>query len=476
MKKNELTKLSREEKLEFLKKIDERKRRRRERAEVYTPNPGQQEVHDCNKLIRAVFSGNGAGKSCLAVNEAIWAAKGYNPVTKEYTKVPTRGIIVLDAPSKVTDQYLPEFMKWMVLKPEQLKRRGKTYVEQITFDNGSEILFMFHGQEPMLFESLEADWIIADEPMPRKIYISLMRGLRKKGARPWVLMLGTPITAAWMRKEIYEPWAKGEAPDTECFKFASDVNKKNLNWDFYENTFFKKLSKKEEQIRRHGEFFDLEGLALAHLFDETVHVIPPFKWPDGWSTVTAIDPHQSKPTIISLLGCSPQGQLYYIKETSIPANIAPQQVSELYKDFKRGFRVIDEVCDSLGSAPKSGGEGDKSFIQCLQEYGHNVRATTYKDKNDESFIQEIKQVLYIPENGKPKLLIFHGNKGIKTDIENVEWAKFRNIDEYKEKLEISNKDFLATLKYALATGISYLSSKPRVRKSVKRGSPWGRPS
>jgi hypothetical protein len=347
-----------------------------------------------------------------------------------------------------------------------LEKRGKPYYSAIVFPNGSEVIFMSHEMNPLLFESIEADYVIFDEPSPHAVYKALLRGLRKKGSKPWVLMLGTPITAAWMRKEIYEKWSRGEAPDVECFRFSSDVNKQNLNWDFYENVFFKNLSEEEIQIRRHGSFFDLSGLALAHLFNRSVHVVRPFAWNPDWSVVIAIDPHPSKANVACMLGVDRDGYLYYIKE--LTSELPPRAFARQLRNWYSNFRVHDIICDSIGSAPTTGGDGNKSFIEVLNEEGVRARATTFQDKNDESFISKIQQVLEIPAEpnklGKfyPLLRVFSDCVGIIGDIENVCWLKYRNADEYKPKLDISHKDYLATLKYALTAHIAGIYAKSRV--------------
>jgi hypothetical protein len=461
-----LASLSKEEKLRLLDLMAEKKRRAKEQRTAYSPNSGQRPVHVSPAKLRAVFSGNGAGKTAMATNEALWAAHGYNPVTETHTPVPCRVIVVLDKPDKVDSVWLPELKKWVNLKPEQLHKRGKPYINHITFDNGSYITFMFHDQEPMSFESVEADVFIFDEPPPRHVYIALRRGGRTKGRPARFLIIGTPIAAAWMRKEIYEPWAKGEAPDTECFKFGTTVNQANLA-DGYIESFASVLSEKERRIRLEGEFFDLEGLALAHLFDRTIHVLrrDEYAFDKSNPCVVVIDPHPNKKHVAILLGADEYGPVY-LKE--IAYKLTARQFAPRLKEMFQGYRVVDIVCDSLGNADMTGGEGFKSFIQVLRDEGIQVRATTYEDKSDEDWITRIQDALLIPSSEDsfgqkvPKLRILEGNSGVIADIETVQWAKVRNMDEYKPTLDISHKDYLACVKYGLATNMSKDKGKDKV--------------
>lgn len=472
--KLDLSKLTKEEKLKLIDALDEKKRRQLQARANYIPNAGQLAVHSSEKKLRAVFSGNGGGKTTLAVNEAIWMSTGYNPILKKTTPVPARTIVLLDRPDKVADVWLPEASKWYLFKPEQLHKRGKPYISQITFDNGSEIIFMTHDMDPLAFESLELDFLVSDEPMPRSVFQALYRGGRKKGRTARFLLVGTPISAAWMRKEIWEKWAQGESPDTECFKYGTAVNAANLADDYIKN-FGAILSEKEKQIRLHGAFHDLEGLALAHLFNREVHIIPPPRWPNQHPVVVVVDFHGSKPHVACMVGITKDNGLVYLKEFTSRA--VPTEYARELRNFYQGYRVIDIVCDSLGSSELTGGVGNESFIAVLRKNGVRIRATTYDEKKDEAFIQMIQEVLAVPSEPdnlgrkEPRLKIASDCKGIINDIESVEWLRYRNEDQYKPKLGISNKDFLACLKYALATQPRFTKGRDRMI-SPKTSASW----
>lgn len=465
----DLSKLSRSEKLALIDAVEERQRRDLEKRDSYSPNDGQLPVHTSAAKIRAVFAGNGGGKTALGVNEALWAATGFNPVTQTYTPVPARVIVVLDQPRKIDDLWLPEIKKWYPLKKDQLHKRGKPYWEQITFPNGSEILFMFHDMDDMVYESIELDWAIFDEPPPRKVYIGLRRGGRKKGRQSRFLIIGTPIAAPWLRKDIYEPWVRGEAPDIECFRYSSFVNEQNLG-DGELQSFSRSLSEKEKRIRLEGEFFDLEGLALAPLFDRRTHILKSnYQWNEAWPVVIAIDPHPRKAHCAVMLGVTPHDQLVVLKEFSSRA--IPSAFAGELKRWYEGHRVVDIVCDSLGNSELTGGQGNLSFIQVLRENRVQVRATTYHEKLDEAWIQMIQEVLAVPlepdqfGQKEPRLKFVEGLRGIVSDVETVEWQQYKNIDEYKPKLAIDSKDYLACLKYALAAQPKFTKGREKVIRS-----------
>lgn len=453
------TQLSKEQKLQLLDYIQEKKRRAKAARANYIPNAGQQKVHNSTAPIRALFCGNGSGKTALGVNEALWHALGYNPVTKEFLKVPCDIIVVLDQPAKVEDVWIKELRKWCNLEEEfDSFKHGKPFVSELRRKgNGSSIKFMFHGSEPMLFESIECDVVIYDEPPPRHVFIALARGGRKKGRKAKHLFICTPISQPWLRMEILEPWAKGERDDIECFKYGTEVNKANLA-DNYIQDFSRNLSEKEKKIRLEGEFFDLSGLALAHLWKPEYHIIPKDKLPEIELAVIAIDPHPEKNHVACLMGTCKDGYLYYLDE--IASNALARDYAKLLKPWYEKYKLFDIVCDSLGQQKMTSGEGHKSFIDVLNEAGIPVRSTSYEDKKNDIWITRIQDALRLPDSPdnfgvlRPKFRVVEGNNGIIRDIETVAWEKYKNVDLHKPKLDIADKDFLACLKYALATNLA----------------------
>lgn len=404
-----------------------------------------------------------SGKTAGAVNEAVWGAEGYNPVLKSFTPVPSKTIIVLDDPEKVEDVWLPEARKWFNSEKWTTHKHGRTYISEIVFPNGSNIRFMFHGQEELKFESIEADYVIFDEPPPRHIWIALRRGGRKRHRQARYLFIGTPLSGSWMRTELFEPWINKERDDIECFKFGTEVNKENLSDDYIES-FSRNLTEKERRIRLHGDFFDLEGLALNHIFKRETHIVSRETVPPLSAAVCAIDPHPNKKHVAMILACDEHGYLYYVDE--IASNSPPREFARELKRFYQPYPMFDIVCDSLGAQALTGGDGNLSFIEVLQQEGIRVRTTTWEEKKDDSFIMRVQDVLGIPEKPNnmglrtPKLRIREGNWGIIGDIEQVSWIKVRREDSYKPKLDIESRDHLACLKYALACGLH-----PKKKKS-----------
>lgn len=485
--KIKLSNLSRDEKLALIDALAAKKRVAKRKRSLFKPHDKcpqgmntQMDVALSKASEKFVFCGNGWGKTAFAANQAMWWIKGYNPITREYSPVPAKVVIVLDRPEKVADVWLPEFNKWFEMDEKWNSKDGKPYVSRISFPNGSEIRFMFHLQELLAAESVELDYVIFDEPPPRALYIALMRGQRKKGSVPQSLLVGTPLAAPWLRTDIYEPWLNGDEPDVECFRGATEANASNLA-DGYLDRFSKRLSAKEKRIRLLGEFFDLEGLALAHLFnrmeDTVKHPEVDSIWnraiDEQWPCLIAIDPHPSKKHHLTMLavprvkhGEEPNNKIYVLFEMAekmTARNFTKEWIGKL-----REFNIKDIVCDSLGSSDSTGNEEFKSFIavsnEVLQGYGLRMRSTTYAEKNDEAFIDCIQDVL-----AQKNLVLSVDCYGCIKDIENVQWQKFRGTDTTKPKLDIEHKDFLATLKYGLAANPRKLIKSGRIKRTSTKG-------
>jgi hypothetical protein len=473
MKKIDPTKLSqltKEEKLKLYDTIQAKKLAAKRSRAKFVPHEGQLQVLKSKKYIRLVTAGNGYGKSALGVNAALAAAMGYNPWTKEYTKSPSVGVVVLDSPMKVKEVFLKELDKWCDISEIQQIKNGKPYVNELVFSNGSRIILMFHEQEEAVFESIELDYAIMDEPPPKFIFTALARGQRTKGSKPWILIIGTPLAAAWLRQDLFEPWERKERDDIDCFRGSTIQNVANLSEGYVEQ-FSRLLSEEEKKIRLEGQWFDLGGLALKHLIKPELHYISPFPWPQDDPVIIAVDCHPSKAHVAVALGKNKYGRRIVVGE--LAAKATARDFALKLHEWSRNWKVVDIVVDSLGSADTTGGEGFKSFIQVLKDCGIRCRPTTFEEKSDSAWIDRVRTALEIPltpdnfGQTTPGLQIFRSCPNIIKDIENVAWLRHKNLDMNKDKLDISHKDYLACLKYALAAESTHMNPKLREAKTVR---------
>jgi hypothetical protein len=281
-------------------------------------------------------------------------------------------------------------------------------------------------------------------------------------------MIGTPITQPWLR-EFHVEWEKGSYPDTMFFKGTTEQNKDNLDKGYIES-YSLHLTEKEKRTRLFGDFFSTDGLALAELFRRDKHLIQSFAMPTdykSWPCVIALDPHPNKPTYACVLTAAPDGKKYYVAETA--RKTVPRDFGNWLKSgWLMEFNVVDIVCDSSGNADFTGGDGFKSFVEVLSSLGIRLRTTTYDEKKDDEFLTRLQEVLFVPPEGSPILQIVHNMLGIIRDIENVAWKPVKGTESYQPKLEISNTDYLACLKYALAANLTYGNAKRKIHRLSDR--------
>ncbi len=472
--------LTREQKLALIAATEERNRRALLRKPKYKPNPGQEPVHTSLKDLRFVFSGNGSGKTALLVNEIIWAMKGFNPITGVRSPVPAKIIVVVDNSKKIDEVLLPELRKWYYIADENLKKEGKPHTSKLLDDNGSACSFYSAEADPMTFEGVQATHVFVDEPISRNLYVALRRSLRIKNMPKKLLFCGTAISEAWLRRDIYEPWSKGELQEVDCFKVGTETNRDNLPPE-YIDSFSRALSDVEKEVRLKGGFFDSDSLALAHLWQRDTHIVKQsaLVWDPNWPVVIGMDPHPVKKHVAVMIGATPDNRQIVLKELCLKATA--EQYGHALAKWMDGYRVVDLVCDSLGSTEGTGNEGFATFIEVVNRVLYNyskphVRATRYDEKSHEDLVDRLQTGLLIPTSvdnfGKklPKLRVSSGCTGVIENIESVGWQKNKHTNEYKPKLDTSSKDFLAAMGYALAANVHF--GRGRERPITMKSAPY----
>jgi hypothetical protein len=177
----------------------------------------------------------------------------------------------------------------------------------------------------------------------------------------------------------------------------------------------------------------------------------------SWPVVVGLDPHPSKAHVAVLVGRRPgDDKLFVIKELSRKAT-ARDFAKELL-DWSQGYRVIEWICDSLGSADTTGHDGFKSFIQVLNECGIRARATTFDEKSHEDAVNRIREMLALEDSGpplfdkSPRLKFIDGEtpRSYK-ELKNIAWVYDKKRELNKPKLDSAKLDYYSALTYALSS-------------------------
>ena len=450
----------------------------------YAPNKVQKRFHNSHAFIRALFSGNGVGKTTACINEAIWTATGTHPY-RETARIPNTTIIVLDDPGKADHVYIAQLKKkkWYDVSKLVLEKHGRSYTTEVKFPNGSNWIFMTHEMSEEKWESIECAGVIFDEPPPRFIYIALMRGQREKDMKPWIAFAGTPRgkNAPWMYRDIYKPWKFNQDSDIECFHGTTYDNIENLDPDTI-TRWKKRFSEQELKTRLSGEFEFLSGRIFSEFYKD-IHVEPPFTWPYGWPVILAIDPHLRKNHVAVLLGIDPDKEVHVICE--LETSLAGSKAAEFFINACEQYPIKFGICDNFGSMPHTGGVENgkpKSFIEVFNDTARRmgakfrIRATTKAEKSDDEWIEDMKQWLRVePDSTGVERPFFHIFDTCIKSIDNFEtyiWDEHKGAmadgKDVKEKPLGTNCDQLMCIKYGLATKPDKMGIDKIYRKSAGR--------
>lgn len=456
---DKLKTLTKEEKLKLLEVLEEKERRKHSRK-AFVPHLGQLRVLKSNKPIKLITCGNGWGKSTFGVNLLHARATGVDPWNNRTTKVPSKIVVLLDNPSKIADVWKYEYSKWHDVEIITELRHGSPYVKEWQFKNGSSVRFLTQEMDQLVFESIQFDLLLVDEICSRAQYIGLTRGQRAKGVSFEQVIIGTPISNdhAWVRQDLIQPWTEGKRPDLECFTGGTVDNIDNLGEGYVER-FESLLTDKERRVRMFGEFMSVDGLAFGHLINDLGHLIPKiaFTWDYSWPVVVGLDPHPSKAHTAVMVGRRPtDDKLFVIKEIS--AKKTARDFAQSLYEWASGYKVVEWICDSLGSGDTTGHEGFKSFIQILNECGIKARATTFDEKSHEDAVNRIREMLALEDAGPP---IFDKSPRLRfiedetprsyKELKNISWIYDKKRELNRPKLDSAKLDYFSALTYALSS-------------------------
>lgn len=456
-----------------------------QKIQEYIPNPVQSRVHRSVAFIRALFSGNGVGKTTACIKEGIWTATGTHPY-RETARIPNTTIIVLDDSSKADTVYMAQLRKkrWYDVEKLKTEKHGRSYTQEVKFPNGSNWIFMTHEMAEDKWESIECACVIFDEPPPRFIYIALMRGMREKDMKPWIMFAGTPRGryAPWMYREIYRPWKFGQDPEIECFFGSTDDNLVNLDPDTIKR-WEKRYTDDELKTRRHGSFEFLSGRIFTE-FNKDIHVEKPFAWPRQWPCILAIDPHLRKNHVAVIIGIDPDKELHVIRE--LETSLAGRKAAEFFIRAVDDLWIRTAICDSFGSIDMyDDGEERKSFIKLFNETAVKLgkprlqlRSTTRKQKRDDEWIEDMKDLLRLETDlaGQERPRFHVWDICVKTidNFESYVWDEYTgrkaDLQEPKEEPLGTNCDHLMCVKYGIATKPDKIGDD----KIYKRRHIWGK--
>jgi len=468
----DLTKLSRSQKEDLLKALKQKELIKKEKIlETFKPHNGQQAFLESPAKIRALFSGNGFGKTTIVTLDLLYAHLECHPY-RNTSKV-RHSWFVIPGFDKAED-YWNEIKRWC--PPSKLptpSKMGTSAIKRLEWQNGSVTTFYSHDQDSTKLEGTNIDALYCDEPPPRDLWIAAYRGLRNN-TDYFIVLAGTPISEAWMYEEIYRPWAMKKDPNIFIVQ-GSTYDNPYLSTGWVKD-FGSRLTDDERRTRIYGEFSHLQGRVFKE-FTRQTHVYATQTWPEEWPVYMAIDPHPRKPHTAVWLGVTSDDILVVIDEIKVEGTVEDFAKAIKEKEKNGRYKIVSRRIDNSGSGTDWNRD---SFIAQLAKFDIRTSPMRKAEKDVASSLQRIKLLL------KNKQLRFLENcVNTISDMELYAWQDYRNplaagINEKPRKI---HDDMIDPLRYIIVSNpihspslevISTMSDKNPYNKDAIRPSIWKR--
>lgn len=270
----------------------------------YTPHAKQREFHGSKATFRAFLGGNRAGKTTAGIGDDLIQAvdrdvlpehllpyKRWEPPFFCRVVIPDLGPTL----EGVTLQKVREWCPPSQLQGGSLDSAWDAKLRILRFRNGSWFQFNSNEQELSKLAGTALHRVHFDEEPRRDIYQeSLMRLIDFNGD---VLLTMTPLLGlSWTFDELYEPYMRGELPDSLIVEVDMDDNP-HLTEAAKERALAG-LSHEEREARKKGRFVHFAGLIYDE-FDQGVHVAPPLtELPEIRTDIAGIDPGIRFPALL----------------------------------------------------------------------------------------------------------------------------------------------------------------------------------
>lgn len=460
----------------------------------FTPHTKQQQAIESTAPIVMLLAGNRMGKTHLIVAEVIAAALGYRPWLVPNFKLvqggdgkwqfPPRNEVPSDAwvrrqdglpistPAKVVvvtglslSRGIGEIIqsKFMDLWPRQVE--FKPYLgtlgvwQKVVLPNQSEIYFGSATQSTFAWEGFAADAVFIDEPIPKRIFIALRRGLIDRlGQAKWSMTPLGDASVAWVAADLM----RDDRHDVEIIK-GSSYDNPYQNKEALDNFFSDPaLSAAEKKARMHGEVAAL-GRRIVTTFDDK-NIIPTTDIPIEVPRMLVVDPHHSKPTYcIWLAVFGPEDMVIYREFPTYDfykAGVPAMSVDELAGEIKRlegRERVYYRVADPSFGRQKAKvlGEQFLSFEDRMAE--HDLVFDTFVDNDVERGIQALRDAFKVSETiGRSRIRVM---RNCENTIRSLNFWSYEGLsDEGKLKVSDQYKDGADCVRYAAMYELPVISS------------------
>lgn len=418
--------LSRAEKIELLRLMDEQERRRKDNPLKYAKrHPKQVQAHEARQAIRALFWGNRVGKTEWGAEEVSEYATCHHPYREMTAPFDIWSVCPSFEAQEGTTQkklltYLPE------KDIEHIDYIRGRIIRKITLKNGVNIIFKSYEQGREKFQGAGVRLIWFDEEPPHDIWEECFVRV-EAGQQLDVILTMTAIKGmTWVYDELYL------ATDNKDL-FISEAG-----WD--DNPYLTEEQKEQMsrglsaaalKVRREGKFVKRVGLVCS-FWDRTAHVRHYDQLDRSWTWYEVLDGGFSDPAAYLLIGVDNDNSVHVVngfREPRLEAGDISSRRNSMTSGLliTRGFTDNDDprlvlelsklhmLLEPIVKQPGETGNWDETLARKLEEYGaiqkgtgkprlfisdSLVRMSEKTGKMENWMVQEIENLVWLERGGK----------------------------------------------------------------------------
>lgn len=287
---------SRQEKLEYLKLLDERDRRRKENPLLYCQrHPKQIAAHESLEAIRALFWGNRVGKTEWGAMEVSEYATLHHP--HRQMKPPFE--IWAACPSYDVQEHTTQKKLLSYLPEKEIARteyiRGRI-IKKMTLKNGVTIQFKSYEQGREKFQGAGVRLIWFDEEPPKDIWEESFVRVEAGQQLDVILTMTAVKGMTWVYDQIYLDTSNPDLFISEAGwddnPYLTEQQKQQMSRGLSENAI---------KVRREGKFVKRVGLVCAW-WERDKHIGHYDNLDKSWAWYEVLDPGFSDPAAWLLIG------------------------------------------------------------------------------------------------------------------------------------------------------------------------------
>jgi len=330
---------------------------------------------------------------------------------------------------------------------------------KVVWPNGSELILGSAQQQKatrdMSFEGFAADAALFDEPLDRKTYIAVKRGLIDRQGRLWWSLTPVGPNCLWIASDLLQE----ERADVELIQ--GDPLEEN---PFIDRAAFEAflddaaMTDEEREARRYGRFSMMSRNIVTTFGDHAI--IEPTEIPLHIPRVMVSDPHHARPTVSIWAAVYDDGERLVIYREDpdydmtkgrkfIPFSNWAAQIKALEGREPVLWRLVDP---QFGPAkPSVLGQREQSFVERAAEYG--LVYCTEVDNTIDAGIDRLREAFRISDvTGRPRVQIF---RSCRNTIRALQLWSYEESASGVLKVSEKYKDRVDVVRYLLSARIPF---------------------